>query len=65
MDGRTSPGGVKYRAAYAASKPFEMDIALWCYKWIGWDGSLGRVRYGAPSGAKDKYKISPSGANDK
>ena len=28
-----------------------MDVAPWCYKWDGWDGSPDWVRYRAPHGA--------------
>ena len=31
--------------------PSHMDVAPWCYKWIGLDGSPGGVRYRAPYGA--------------
>ena len=32
--------------------PSQMDVAPWCYKWVGWmDGSPGGVKYRAPYGA--------------
>ena len=43
---------VKFRAAYGANNTSEMDVAPWCYKWDGMDGSLGRVKYRAPCGSK-------------
>ena len=32
------------------------SVAPWCYKWIGWDGSLGGVRYRAPYSSKKIFR---------